>query len=486
MKRLPMLGLQRLALREFAPRDAYGRFVSAKQRGHRRGRRNPVLSKEAFNKKVEAFEKELNEKHIGLIIRGLRKAGVAVPDGRAVNAGIRQLAMVMAAAGEVELANQSRLDDPAEDVVDESLGFVADGAWRSVLDKPEIVSIVEPHLRELSKRLEILRIPALNARKDLGLSPPEPEEDEDDLDEAFAEEVLGDEAEDEDEEPEKVPPPKKPKSGKKAKTEEDKAAKKAKAEEDKDARMKRVADRLKKRSEKLKEQLAGLQDEDEDVDVEEDIDIEEEEVEDTPKRGSFRQGDGRVRPEQVIETVRVAQGRAVLREDCKADLEGFKRFEATRRSPIRPSAAVLEATKKDVLLFMLQDRTTQVWAKGAITVTFAAPGQGLSSIQKASQYAKIWRECKKSRHECRIVVGVEGSDEYLVKAPALVGPASAGANIDLASVGKAAGIGEKSNPRRNGRARQVSAAAFWPKALRNLRIRTPDRELASFIRNPLR
>lgn len=424
MKKLSKLGLQRLT-----PRDAYGRYVSEKRprRVLRRRRYNPVLSPEAFSQKVRMFQQEIDGKYIGQIIRGLRQARRAdlLPDGRQVNEGVKTLATIMASSGDVELADKSRLDDDAADVVDESLGFVSGGIWSKALEAPEAKGLIEPRLREMAKLLETLRIPALSARKELGLTALPAEEDEDDLDAAFAEEVLGEEAE----EPEEV-----------EEVEE--------VVEEKPS----IAERRKRAAEKAKRS---------------------------------RQSDGRVPPEQIVETVRVSQGRAALREDCKADLETFKRFEATRRSAVRPSAAVLDATKKDVLLFMLQDRTTQVWAKGAITVTFAAPGQGLTSIQKAASYAKIWRECKKSRHECRIVVSVEGSDEYLVKAPALQGPASTTELLDLAAVGKAAGISEKSNPRRN-RARQVGAAAFWPKALRNLGIRTPDRELASFIRNPLR
>jgi hypothetical protein len=401
-----------------------------------------VLSLEAFGQKARSFQREIDEKYIGPIIRALRQArrADAIPDGRQTNEGVSRLAVIMAASGDIELAEQSRLDDPAKRVVGETLGFVNDGIWEKALTVPEASDVIKSKLQDLSERVEILRTPALSVRRELGGVMPQKEQidEEAELDEQFADEFGDEEASDEEPEPEPAP------------------------EDDKEARKRRAA-------EKLRAAMTG------------------EVAEEAPKRAKrSRQGDGRVPPEQVIETMRVAQGRALLREDCKADLEAFKRFEATRRSPIRPSAAVLEATKKDVLLFMLQDRTTQVWAKGAITVTFAAPGQGLSSIQKASQYAKIWRECKKSRHECRIVVGVEGSDEYLVKAPALVGPASAGELLSLASVGKAAGIEEKSNPRRKNRARQVSAAAFWPKALRNLRIRTPDRELASFIRNPLR
>lgn len=380
------------------------------------------------------FQQEIDGNYVGQIIRGLRQARRAdlLPDGRQVNAGVQALAKIMAAAGDAELADMSRLDDPAEDVVYESLGFVPGGTWSKVVEAPEAANIFKPKLRELAKTLETLRIPAFSARQELGLAAVE-EPAEDDLDAQFEQEVFGESPVEEEE-----PAP----------------------EESATERVKRAAAKLR-------------------------ASRKEEAAEEAPKKRT-RQGDGRVPPEQIVETVRLSQKRTSSREECKADLEPFKRFEATRRSAVRPSAAVLDATKEDVLLFMLQDRTTQVYAKGAITISFVAPGQGLSSIQKAAQYAKIWRECKKSRYTCRIVVGVEGSDEYLVKAPALEGPASTTTPLDLAAVGKAAGIGEKANPRRNGRARQVSASEFWPKALRNLGIRTPDAQLASFIRNPLR
>jgi hypothetical protein len=98
----------------------------------------------------------------------------------------------------------------------------------------------------------------------------------------------------------------------------------------------------------------------------------------------------------------------------------LERFTVARRDlAAGPSPAIIERAKKDVLLWALDNGDTQVWAKGSCIVTFQAKGSGKSSPQIAAQYAVEWRKGKKSRYSARILVGVQGHDDLVVKAESL-------------------------------------------------------------------
>jgi hypothetical protein len=63
---------------------------------------------------------------------------------------------------------------------------------------------------------------------------------------------------------------------------------------------------------------------------------------------------------------------------------------STRRTDIRPPAEALSKARADILLYALEDGTTQVWTKGSITVTLE-PSVHLASYTIAHRYANKWR-----------------------------------------------------------------------------------------------
>jgi hypothetical protein len=74
---------------------------------------------------------------------------------------------------------------------------------------------------------------------------------------------------------------------------------------------------------------------------------------------------------------------------------------------------VLAEAKPDVLLFTLNDDSTQVWAKGALTETFVSSRHG-TSRQVAVRYVKNWITLKpKSRLNCRILHAAEDEPDRL-------------------------------------------------------------------------
>jgi len=91
--------------------------------------------------------------------------------------------------------------------------------------------------------------------------------------------------------------------------------------------------------------------------------------------------------------------------------------------------ALRRETKNDILLYVLNDRTTQVWIKGSLTETFVSPSRGKSSWTTAAQYSRKWLETpgatggpKKSRLGVRVVIAWEGEpDKFEVVVPARTG-----------------------------------------------------------------
>lgn len=111
----------------------------------------------------------------------------------------------------------------------------------------------------------------------------------------------------------------------------------------------------------------------------------------------------------------------------------------TRRRDARPPTALLAEAREDILLYYLQDGTTQVWAKGSITETFL-PHKRTPSYKIAARYADKWRGlddrgklqqgAKKSRMRSRVLISVEGSgDEFSVVSPAIAQMAAATAKM---------------------------------------------------------
>ena len=99
-----------------------------------------------------------------------------------------------------------------------------------------------------------------------------------------------------------------------------------------------------------------------------------------------------------------------------------------------PPDALRRETAGDILLYILTDRTTQVWIKGSMTETFEGKGQGSASWKKAAQYAKMWLDRKakqtgqvrKSHLGMRVVVATEAEPEvFKVAVPARSGPTAA-------------------------------------------------------------
>jgi len=82
-----------------------------------------------------------------------------------------------------------------------------------------------------------------------------------------------------------------------------------------------------------------------------------------------------------------------------------------------PPDALRRETARDILLYVLTDRTTQVWIKGALTETFTG-SRGRASWKVAAAYAKNWLETpgatggiKKSRLGTRVVASTEDEPE---------------------------------------------------------------------------
>ena len=80
---------------------------------------------------------------------------------------------------------------------------------------------------------------------------------------------------------------------------------------------------------------------------------------------------------------------------------------------VPPSPEVMAEARSDILLYLLKRGITQVWIKGALTVSFTS-SQGKSSWMIAKTYAKDWLEktneagaLKKSRFNTRILLSTE-------------------------------------------------------------------------------
>lgn len=80
---------------------------------------------------------------------------------------------------------------------------------------------------------------------------------------------------------------------------------------------------------------------------------------------------------------------------------------------VPPSPEVMAEARSDILLYLLKRGITQVWIKGALTVSFTS-SQGKSSWMIAKGYAKDWLEetneagaLKKSRFNTRILLSME-------------------------------------------------------------------------------
>ena len=151
---------------------------------------------------------------------------------------------------------------------------------------------------------------------------------------------------------------------------------------------------------------------------EEDEEEETEEVE--VKTSSRRTGSGLTEAQGMVERLRIGKPRGEL------SAEPYMQFVATKRSSERPPADIMAKTAKDILLYVLPDRTTQVYVKGSITFTFEPPGQGRSSVTVAAKYAEAWRRtggtdggAKKSRLGTRIFAAVAGDDRLLLKSEAI-------------------------------------------------------------------
>ena len=88
-----------------------------------------------------------------------------------------------------------------------------------------------------------------------------------------------------------------------------------------------------------------------------------------------------------------------------------------RRRDVQPPMKMLGQTREDVLLYALKDGTTQVWMKGAMTVTFE-PSPKVPSYKIAHRYANKWRglkpsggvdpDAKKSRLRTAVYLASEG------------------------------------------------------------------------------
>lgn len=109
-------------------------------------------------------------------------------------------------------------------------------------------------------------------------------------------------------------------------------------------------------------------------------------------------------------------------------LAGYAQYRARERKRAPLSESLRTETAKDILLYVLNDRTTQVWIKGSLTETFVA-SRGRASWKVASAYAKNWLETpgrtgepKKSRLGMRVVVATEAEpDKYEVVVAAKTG-----------------------------------------------------------------
>ena len=88
----------------------------------------------------------------------------------------------------------------------------------------------------------------------------------------------------------------------------------------------------------------------------------------------------------------------------------------TRRTDVRPTMEMLGEAREDVLLFVLQDGTTQMWMKGSLTETMTRSERTPSWII-AQRYANYWRglgpsgnirpDRKKSRGRSRVLIAIE-------------------------------------------------------------------------------
>jgi hypothetical protein len=105
----------------------------------------------------------------------------------------------------------------------------------------------------------------------------------------------------------------------------------------------------------------------------------------------------------------------------------YSDFLSPVRSDVRAPLAMLGKAREDILLYRLSEGTTQVYMKGAMTVTFE-PSAKLSSETIAHRYANKWRglkpsgavdaDAKKRRLATAVYLGVEGkSSVKLIEKP---------------------------------------------------------------------
>lgn len=151
--------------------------------------------------------------------------------------------------------------------------------------------------------------------------------------------------------------------------------------------------------------------------------VEEEEEEDEPRPTRRRKKDEPEEefvPSEGTITVRKKRqaGAGRGQPQLSRQIGGFEQqIVKKRRNDLRPSAALLAAVAKDVLIFELDDGTAQVWPKGTITHTFG-PTRGRSAAKTAVIYARGWREAEgapKSRLKSRIVYSrYDDGDNFIV------------------------------------------------------------------------
>ena len=163
---------------------------------------------------------------------------------------------------------------------------------------------------------------------------------------------------------------------------------------------------------------------------EEDFDADDAEADEVPEPPKARRTGGktaspgvpRARAPRGVRSEEKAEEPEAERSSPKGGRVGFERDQFLTRTRVTarndagyvpPSPEVMAEAKSDILLYLLKRGITQVWIKGALTVSFTS-SQGRSSWMIAKGYAKDWLEetneagaLKKSRFNTRILYASE-------------------------------------------------------------------------------
>ena len=379
-------------------------------------RYNPALAEGKITERIKAAYSAQVRPALEGLLKALDDAGFKSlrPAYTNFSSNVTALNRIMALSSVPFYAEEVRIHDPATLVIAETLGFKPGGPWAAVMEDEAASKIAAPFIAVLARDLETQRAPALAQIAEMkgGMSAGD---DEEEMDEEFENFLSGKGGSASEEEEVEV---------------EEKRESKPRSKPAETAGF-AISDEMKARLDALRKAAPAEVEEDE----------EEEET-------SRRTGSGLTKVKKVVEKLVIPESRSEL------ETAPFLQFTAKSRSSVRPPADMLAQVKDDILLYALQDHTTQTYLKGSLTQTFVG-SLGRSSVKVAASYADAWRrEGKKSRQTARIFVAVEGDGELILRSPALTAAAASksATPVTIDDIKKQLKIEVLSNPRyrRNG------------------------------------